>query len=56
MKRVAVGPGGGADYNYTEEVMKAWKGRSWSWDIDALSLHFYATGGKWPPHMADTGL
>jgi alpha-N-arabinofuranosidase len=53
MKRVAVGPGGGAE-NYTEEVMKAWKGRSWSWDIDALSLHFYATGG-WPPHMADTG-
>ena len=53
MKRVAVGPSGGAE-NYTEEVMKAWKGRSWSWDIDALSLHFYATGG-WPPHMADTG-
>ncbi|KRA71832.1 alpha-N-arabinofuranosidase [Caulobacter sp. Root656] len=53
MKRVAVGPSGGAE-NYTEEVMKAWKGRSWSWDIDAMSLHFYATGG-WPPHMADTG-
>ncbi|HYC94535.1 MAG TPA: alpha-L-arabinofuranosidase C-terminal domain-containing protein [Sphingomicrobium sp.] len=53
MKRVAVGPGGGAE-NYTEEVMKAWRGRSWSWDIEGLSLHFYATGG-WPPHMADTG-
>jgi alpha-L-arabinofuranosidase len=53
MKRVAVGPGGGAE-DYTEEVMKAWSKRSWSWDIDALSLHFYATGG-WPPHMADTG-
>ncbi|MGR4862514.1 alpha-N-arabinofuranosidase [Caulobacter sp. LARHSG274] len=53
MKRVAVGPSGSAE-DYTEEVMKAWKGRSWSWDIDALSLHFYATGG-WPPHMADTG-
>jgi alpha-N-arabinofuranosidase len=53
MKRVAVGPSGD-DTSYTEAVMKAWKGRSWSWDIEGLSLHFYATGG-WPPHMADTG-
>lgn len=53
MKRVAVGPSGG-DTSYTEAVMKAWKDRSWSWDIEGLSLHFYATGG-WPPHMADIG-
>lgn len=53
MKRVAVGPNG-ADPSYTEAVMKAWNGRSWSWDIEGLSLHFYATGG-WPPHLPDTG-
>jgi alpha-N-arabinofuranosidase len=53
MKRVAVGPSG-ADTSYTEAVMKAWNGRSWSWDIEGLSLHFYATGG-WPPHMPDAG-
>jgi alpha-L-arabinofuranosidase len=53
MKRVAVGPSG-ADTSYTDAVMKAWNGRSWSWDIEGLSLHFYATGG-WPPHMSDTG-
>jgi len=53
MKRVAVGPSGG-DTRYTDAVMKAWNGRSWSWDIEGLSLHFYSTGG-WPPHMPDTG-
>jgi len=51
MKRVAVGPG---DTTYTHAVMKAWKERSWSWGIEGLSLHFYATGG-WPPHMPGTG-
>lgn len=49
MKRVAVGHD-----TYTDAVMKAWKDRSWSWDIEALSLHFYATGG-WPPHLPSTG-
>jgi alpha-N-arabinofuranosidase len=53
MKRVAVGEGT-ADGSYTDSVMKAWKARSWSWDIEALSLHFYATGG-WPPHLPSTG-
>jgi alpha-N-arabinofuranosidase len=53
MKRVAVGPSG-SDPTYTEAVMKAWKGRSWSWDIEGLSLHSYAAGG-WPPHLPDTG-
>lgn len=53
MKRVAVGPSG-ADPTYTDAVMKAWKSRSWAWDIEGLSLHSYSAGG-WPPHMADTG-
>ena len=53
MKRVAVGPSG-AEPGYTEAVMKAWKDRSWSWDIEGLSLHSYSVGG-WPPHMPDTG-
>ncbi|MBG6116535.1 MULTISPECIES: alpha-N-arabinofuranosidase [unclassified Sphingobium] len=53
MKRVAVGPNGD-DTSYTEAVMKAWSARSFSWDIEGLSLHFYATGG-WPPHLSDTG-
>ena len=53
MKRVAVGPSG-SDPLYTEAVMKAWASRSWSWDIEGLSLHSYSVGG-WPPHMADTG-
>ncbi|MEO5772862.1 MAG: alpha-L-arabinofuranosidase C-terminal domain-containing protein [Sphingomicrobium sp.] len=53
MKRVAVGEGT-AEASYTDSVMKAWKARSWSWDIEALSLHFYATGG-WPPHLPSTG-
>jgi alpha-N-arabinofuranosidase len=53
MKRVAVGEGG-TEGSYTDSVMKAWKARSWSWDIEALSLHFYATGG-WPPHLPSTG-
>ena len=30
--------------------MKAWQGRSWSWDIDGLSLHNY-TVVKWPPAL-----
>jgi alpha-N-arabinofuranosidase len=49
MKRVAVGQD-----SYSDPVMKAWKGGSWSWGIEALSLHFYATGG-WPPHLPSTG-
>ncbi|HTN40853.1 MAG TPA: alpha-L-arabinofuranosidase C-terminal domain-containing protein [Asticcacaulis sp.] len=53
VKRVAVGPSG-AEPGYTEAVMKAWKDRSWSWDIEGLSLHSYSVGG-WPPHMPDTG-
>ena len=53
MKKIAVGPDGG-DTGYTEAVMKAWKERNWSWDIDGLSLHNYTVGG-WPPSYAATG-
>jgi alpha-N-arabinofuranosidase len=53
MLRVAVGPSG-ADPTYTDAVMKAWKGHSWAWNIEGLSLHSYSVGG-WPPHMVDTG-
>lgn len=47
MLRVAVGPSDD-DTSYTEGVMKAWKGRDWSWSIEGLSLHSY-TVVKWPP-------
>jgi alpha-N-arabinofuranosidase len=53
MRRVAVGPDG-ADTGYTEAVMKAWKHRTWAWDIEGLSLHSY-TVVKWPPSFAATG-
>jgi len=53
MRKIAVGPDG-ADTGYTEAVMKAWKERNWSWDIDGLSLHSY-TVGKWPPTFKATG-
>lgn len=49
MKRIAVG-WDAADSDYTEAVMKAWKSKVWSWDIDGVSLHSYTVGG-WPPHM-----
>jgi alpha-L-arabinofuranosidase len=47
MLRVAVGPND-RDTTYTEGVMKAWKGRDWSWSIEGLSLHHYTTV-RWPP-------
>jgi alpha-N-arabinofuranosidase len=53
MRKIAVGPDGD-DTGYTEAVMKAWKERNWSWDIDGLSLHFYTVGG-WPPSYKATG-
>ncbi|USI72774.1 alpha-N-arabinofuranosidase [Sphingomonas morindae] len=52
MRRIAVG-WDGLDADYTEAVMKAWKSKAWSWDIDGVSLHNYATGG-WPPHLASS--
>jgi alpha-L-arabinofuranosidase len=44
MLKIAVGPGGGGprDADWTDTIMKAWKGRQWSWDhMDGLSLHNY---------------
>ncbi|MDI1363536.1 MAG: alpha-L-arabinofuranosidase C-terminal domain-containing protein [bacterium] len=52
-KRIAVGWDGG-DSDYTEEVMKAWKSKVYSWDLEGVSLHYYAVGG-WPPHLPATG-
>jgi alpha-N-arabinofuranosidase len=53
MLRVAVGPDGD-DTGYTEAVMKAWKDKTWAWDIEGLSLHSY-TVVKWPPAFKATG-
>ncbi|MDE1918637.1 MAG: alpha-N-arabinofuranosidase [Sphingomonadales bacterium] len=53
MKRVAVGWDSGKS-DYTEEVMKAWASRVYSWDIEGVSLHNYVVGG-WPPHLPATG-
>jgi alpha-L-arabinofuranosidase len=53
MQRIAVGSDGG-DSDYTEAVMKGWKEKVWSWDIEGVSLHYY-TVGKWPPSYKATG-
>lgn len=56
MMRIAVGPGGEGPRwtEWTDTVMKAWQGRSWSWDMEGLSLHHY-TVVKWPPAYASVG-
>jgi alpha-N-arabinofuranosidase len=56
MLRIAVGPGGDGPRwtEWTETIMKAWQGRSWSWDIDGLSMHNY-TVVKWPPAYKSVG-
>jgi alpha-N-arabinofuranosidase len=57
MLKIAVGPGGPEPrfLEWTETVMRAWKGRQWSWDhMDGLSLHTY-TVIKWPPAYASVG-
>jgi len=56
MLKIAVGPGGDGPRwtEWTETVMKAWQGRSWSWDMDGLSMHNY-TVVKWPPAYKSTG-
>ncbi len=53
MHKVAVGPDG-AKTEYTETIMKAWRDKVWSWDIDGLSLHSYTVNG-WPPAQKATG-
>lgn len=54
MKRVAVGWDSG-NSDYTESVMKAWKEKVWSWDIEGISLHNYTFGQGWPPSLPSTG-
>lgn len=46
MKRVAVGWDSG-NSDYTEAVMRAWKDKAWSWDIEGLSLHGYTIPNSW---------
>jgi alpha-N-arabinofuranosidase len=53
MRRIAGGPDT-AHTDYTEAVMAAWKNKTWAWDIEGISLHFY-TVGKWPPAFKATG-
>jgi len=46
MQRIAVGWDSG-NSDYTEAVMKAWKDKVWSWDIEGLSLHGYTIPNTW---------
>jgi alpha-N-arabinofuranosidase len=46
MQRIAVG-WGSDDMDYTEAVMKAWKSKVWSWDIEGVSLHAYTIPNNW---------
>ncbi len=53
MLEIAVGPGDGST-EWTESIMKAYRDRHWSWDINGLSMHSY-TVVKWPPSFASVG-
>ncbi len=46
MKRVAVGWDSG-NSDYTEAIMKAWKEKVWSWDLEGVSLHGYTIPNSW---------
>ena len=48
MLKIAVGPGTPGT-EWTEAVMKAWKGHTWAWDINGVSLHWYTVPNGWPP-------
>ena len=56
MLKIAVGPGGDGPRwtGWTETIMKAYKNRQWSWDINGLSMHSY-TVVRWPPAFASVG-
>jgi len=56
MLKIAVGPGGDGPRwtEWTEVVMKAWQGHTWSWDMDGLSLHNY-TVVRWPAAYKSVG-
>lgn len=53
---VAVGPDSFDEYSfgYPEAIMKAWAEKTWTWNIQGLSLHNYTRGG-WPPVIPATG-
>jgi alpha-L-arabinofuranosidase len=56
MLKIAVGPGGGDPRftEWTETIMKAWRNRQWSWDMQGLSLHSY-TVINWDKKHASVG-
>ena len=56
MKYVAVGPDSFDEYSfgYTEAIMEAWANKTWTWNIQGLSLHKYTRGG-WPAVIPATG-
>ena len=54
MKRIAVGWDSG-NSDYTEAVMKAWKDKVWSWDIEGVSLHGYTIPNSWEKKGPSTG-
>ena len=56
MLKIAVGPGGGGPRwtEWTETIMKGWKDRQWSWDMEGLSLHNY-TVVSWDTKLASVG-
>lgn len=53
---VAVGPDSFDEYSfgYAEAIMDAWSKKTWTWNIEGLSLHKYTRGG-WPPVIPATG-
>jgi len=53
---VAVGPDSydRFSFGYTEAIMEAWANKTWTWNIQGLSLHKYTRGG-WPPVIPATG-
>ena len=56
MMKIAVGPGGSeAEWSdWTETIMKAYRDRPWSWDMNGLSMHSY-TVVRWPPSFSSVG-
>ena len=56
MLKIAVGPGGNEPrfIEWTDAVMKAWKNRQWSWDLQGLSLHNY-TVIHWDKKFSSVG-
>jgi alpha-L-arabinofuranosidase len=53
---VAVGPDSHDTFSfgYTEPIMEAWANRTWTWNMQGLSLHMYTRGG-WPAVIPATG-